>query len=136
MAYEKIIPDVTPATRPFFEAAKRREIRIPQCSACGHRWFPIAVTCPRCLSDQHEWVQLSGRGIVKTWAIYHRAFHPGWAKDVPYNVTQVNLEGGPNILSNIVDIKNEDLREGLPVEAVFEDITPEITLIKFRPATA
>jgi uncharacterized OB-fold protein len=131
--YTKIIPVVTPSTEPFFEAARNREVRMPKCRDCGHVWFPLAQICPRCLSVSLEWIRLSGRGRVKTWAIYHRAFHPGWADDVPYNVTQVNLDGGPAMLSNIVDIRNEELYEGMLVEAVFEDIPQNITLIKFRP---
>jgi hypothetical protein len=37
------------------------------------------------------------------------------------------------MMSNIVECDNEDLRIDLPVEVVFDDVTPEITLPKFRP---
>ncbi len=37
-------------------------------------------------------------------------------------------------MSNIVECNNEDLKIGMPVEVVFEDVTPEITIPKFRPS--
>jgi hypothetical protein len=37
------------------------------------------------------------------------------------------------MMSNIVECRNEDLSIDMPVEVVFDDVTPEITLPKFRP---
>lgn len=36
--------------------------------------------------------------------------------------------------SNMVDCAIEDVKIGMPVEAVFEDVSEEITLVKFRPS--
>jgi hypothetical protein len=35
----------------------------------------------------------------------------------------------------VIDLDMADLRIGLPVEVVFEDVTPNTTLHKFRPAS-
>ena len=35
--------------------------------------------------------------------------------------------------SNIVDCAPQDVRIDMPVEVVFEDLSPEVTLPKFRP---
>jgi uncharacterized OB-fold protein len=45
----------------------------------------------------------------------------------------VQLEEGPKLITNIVGIRHDEVRIGLPVEVVFDDVTPEVTLIKFRP---
>jgi uncharacterized OB-fold protein len=46
----------------------------------------------------------------------------------------IELEEGPHMTSNIVDCPIADVKIGMPVEAVFEDVNDEITLVKFRPA--
>ena len=52
---------------------------------------------------------------------------------MPYNVTIVELEEGPRLLTNLVEIDNDDIRPGLSVEVVWDDVTEEITLPKFKP---
>jgi hypothetical protein len=44
----------------------------------------------------------------------------------------VQLEEGPMMYSNLVDVPLERIRPDLPVCAVFEDVSDEITLIRFR----
>jgi hypothetical protein len=34
---------------------------------------------------------------------------------------------------NIVNCKNEDIYAGMPVEVVFDDVTPEVTLPRWKP---
>ena len=51
----------------------------------------------------------------------------------------VELEEGPRVMTNIVGIQKGTLDEmpiGMAVQAVFEDVTDEVTLVKFRPANA
>jgi uncharacterized OB-fold protein len=52
---------------------------------------------------------------------------------VPYVILIVELEEGPRMTSNMVDCAIEDVKIGMPVQAVFEDVNDEITLVKFRP---
>ena len=52
---------------------------------------------------------------------------------MPYTVIQVRLDCGVRLFSNPIGVEPHALAIGLPVEAVFEDITPEITLLKFKP---
>lgn len=46
----------------------------------------------------------------------------------------VELDEGVRLLTNIVGCAPTDVRIGMPVEVVFEDVTPLIALPKFRPA--
>ncbi len=46
----------------------------------------------------------------------------------------VELAEGPRMTTNIVGVPNDRIRVGMPVEVVFEDLSPEISLPKFRPA--
>ena len=65
----------------------------------------------------------------------HQRYHPGFVDDLPYNVAVVELEEGPRLNTNIVGVENEDLRVGMPVEVVFEELSDEVSLPKFRPAS-
>jgi uncharacterized OB-fold protein len=51
---------------------------------------------------------------------------------VPYSPVVIELEEGVRMVSWLVDVAPDDIRIGLPVEVVFEDVTPEVTLPKFR----
>ena len=60
----------------------------------------------------------------------------GFVGDVPFVTALVELDEGPIMPTNIV-IENptpENLVIGMPLEVVFEDVTDEISLPKFKPA--
>jgi uncharacterized OB-fold protein len=71
---------------------------------------------------------------VSTWTVVHKAWFPAFEADLPYNVVQVELDEGPRLTANAVEIRNEELRVGLPVEIAFDDVTPELTMPRFRPS--
>ena len=50
-----------------------------------------------------------------------------------YTVIQVRLRCGIRLFSNQVGIEADALRIDMPVEGVFEDVTQEVTLLKFQP---
>ena len=78
---------------------------------------------------------MSGRGKLYTWTVIHQRYHPGFAEEIPYNVSIVELEEGPRLTTNIIGCTNDDLRVGMEVEVVFDDVTEEITLPKFKPVS-
>ena len=79
-------------------------------------------------------MSVSGRGEVFSFNVMHQVYHPGFAGEVPYAVVVVKLAEGPKIVSNLVGVQPRDIRIGMPVRVVFEDITDEVTLPKFVPA--
>jgi len=74
-----------------------------------------------------------GRGRVYSYVVYHRAYHPGFEKDVPYVVALVELDEGPRLLTNIIGITPEEVTCDMPVEVEWEDIGEGGCLPKFRP---
>ncbi len=131
----KPLPRITPDNRPFWEAARRRELRLPRCLECRTLWYPLGPVCPECLSERCEWERLSGRGKVSSWVVFHQRYFESFVQDIPYNVVQVELDEGPRLLANLVGIPNDQIAIGMPVEVVFDDVTPEITLPRFRAGT-
>jgi len=76
---------------------------------------------------------LSGCGRVNSWVVLHQSYFRGFDGELPYNVTEVELDEGPRLLTNLVGISNDQIRGAMRVEIVFEDVTSEVTLAKFRP---
>jgi uncharacterized OB-fold protein len=133
MAYEKPLPDVTAEDRPFWDAAKQHRFVLPRCKACGNVWYPAYRSCPKCLSFDREFVQASGRGTVWGCTIMRQPYVPGYRDEMPYNVVLVELEEGPIVCSNLVGVPLEKIRPGIAVEAFFDDVTEDFTLIRFKP---
>ncbi|NOT58005.1 MAG: hypothetical protein HOP18_25655 [Deltaproteobacteria bacterium] len=132
--YKKPLPHPTAVTRPFWEAAKRHELQIQQCGAChAHVFYPREV-CPECLSPELGWVKVSGKGTLYSYTIAQAPTHHSFTEDVPYVIAIVELAEGPHLTSNIVGCPIESLKVDMPVVASFVDVTPDITLVKFRPA--
>ncbi len=91
--------------------------------------------CPNCGSWNAEWAKVSGRGKVYTYIVAVQPFHPAFSGDVPYAVAIVELEEGVRMVSNIMDCGPDDIYIGMPVEVVYDDVTEEVTLPKFKKVT-
>lgn len=132
MTDDRILPLID-EDEPFWNATRDHELRMQRCEACGHVRWPPGPVCPECWSRDHEWVELSGRGEVNTWVIFHREYFAAFADEIPYNVAEIQLAEGPRYLANVVDCENDDLYRGMAVEVVYEDVTEDVTLPKFAP---
>ena len=129
----KPLPQISPDMAPFFEAARRKQLVVQRCAECGALRFPARAICSRCLGRDATWIPVSGRGSVFSYTVMHQAAHPGFAAEVPYAVVVVELDEGVRMLSNLLECPVERVRIGLPVEAVFDDVSADVTLPKFRP---
>lgn len=135
--YRKPLPAPDALTRPYWDHARAHRLSVQHCRACGHHQFPPGPVCSACLGEDLDWVVASGHGTLVSWAEFHRAYWPAFADDLPYNVAVVQLEEGPLIVSNLVGALAADptaLRQGLALRAVFDDVTPEISLVRFEKA--
>jgi uncharacterized OB-fold protein len=65
--------------------------------------------------------------------VFHQAYFSSVKDEIPYNVAEVELDEGPRLLTNLVEINNADITMGMSVEVVFDDVTEDVTLAKFRP---
>ena len=129
----KPIPVPTRETQPYWEGCKQHELRIQQCTACGHSQFYPRLYCTACMSERVEWVNASGHGTVLSFTIVYRPVTQAFAADVPYVVALITLDEGPQLMSNVVGCAPETVHIGMPVEVTFEDWTEEISVPKFKP---
>jgi uncharacterized OB-fold protein len=131
-AIAKPVPEVGPEMAPFLEAAKRHELVVQRCTACGALRFPARAACNRCMSRDAGWVPVAGTGHVFSVAIMHQANHPAFEAMLPYAVVVVELDCGVRMISNVVDCPAHDVAIGMPVEVAWEERSPEVTLPVFR----
>ena len=134
MEYLKPLPKINADTKPFWDACRNHELRFQKCTECGHVRWPPSILCPLCYSNKTEWIRASGKGTVFSFVVYHKAFHPGFEADLPYVVAIVELQEGPQFLTNIVGCDPGEMSCEMPVDVVWEDITEEFSLPKFRPS--
>jgi len=130
----KLIPGSTPLTEPYWQGARRGELLLQRCQACGHCWHPPLPRCPTCHASDVDWVAASGRGHVYTYTVVYHATHVAMADRVPYISALIQLDEGPRVLTNLLSCAEEDAYIGMPVRLVFEPLTDDITLPQFEPA--
>ena len=131
--YTLPVPVADDVSAPFYAGAKERKLMLLRCSQCGRHRLPGRERCSDCWSTGSEWTQASGRGTLYSFGVMHQRYHPAFADVTPYNYAIVELEEGPRLVTNIVDCPAEELRTDMPVEPVFDDVSDETTLIRFRP---
>jgi uncharacterized OB-fold protein len=63
----------------------------------------------------------------------HRPIAAG--QELPYVIAVIALEdaGGVRIISNLVDVNSDELEIGFPVELVWEDMSVDLAIPRFRP---
>ncbi len=135
--YGKPFPIPIPETQYYWDKVKDHELWIQRCTECSHVFFYPRLHCPKCMSDNLQWFQATGKGTLYSYMINHRPA-PGFEDDAPYAIAMVQLEEGPRMMTNIVGIENtpENLVLDMPLEVVFEDVLPDVTIPKWKPAGA
>jgi uncharacterized OB-fold protein len=129
----KPVPEITPDMEEFFAGAREQRLMMQRCDSCGDLRFPPHETCTNCLSTKASWVPVSGRGEVYSFNIMHQIYHPAFVAEAPYAVVVVKLDEGVKFVSNLEGVKPSEIRTGMPVEVVFEKVSDEVWLPKFRP---
>ncbi|MFA5688746.1 MAG: Zn-ribbon domain-containing OB-fold protein [Kiritimatiellales bacterium] len=132
----KPLPEILPETGEFRAAAKRHELVIQTCRACGAKIYFPRLLCPHCMAEDFYWIKAKGLGVVYSYTIVHKALHEGFEDEVPYVYGIVELEEGVRMIANIVNVALEDIFIGMAVEVIFEDRTREISVPQFQPIRA
>jgi hypothetical protein len=130
----KPLPVPTKWSKPFWEGTKQRKLLLKRCRACGYIDHPPYLYCTECLSDDHEWIEASGKATLYAFAINEYGVPFPFMPDLPYVLALVDLEEGPRMISNIVECDHKALKNGMALEVVFEKVSEDIALPKWRPA--
>ncbi|WP_042663392.1 Zn-ribbon domain-containing OB-fold protein [Haloferax sp. ATB1] len=125
-------PFITPETELFWSATTEERLLLRRCTDCETVYFYPRELCPDCLSEDTEWTEASGEGVIYTYTVTRQTRGP-YGDATPYVLAYVELEEGPRIVTNIVECDPDDLEIGQAVEVVFDDVDDEASLYRFRP---
>jgi uncharacterized OB-fold protein len=119
------IPD--PTTKPFWDAARDGRLLVGLCRDTGKHFWPPRGSSPFTLSPNVDLVQASGRGTLYSWTVMRVG--------TPMIPAYVELEEGPRIFTNLVDVAPEALAIGMALQLAFratEEGGPPVPM--FAPA--
>ncbi|AMG90316.1 Zn-ribbon domain-containing OB-fold protein [Bordetella bronchiseptica] len=130
--YSKPLPELNDLNRPFWAAARQGRLSLQHCASCGHVQYPINPVCTTCLDDRLEWRDVSGKGEIFSYIVYHKAYTPAYADELPYNVAMIQLAEGPRLISNVRHAQGATPKVGDPVQVVFDQVTDDIAIPRFE----
>jgi len=87
----------------YNRALKKNRLLGLKCTACDAVIAPPVMICPACGAGALEVTELGGRGIIQTFTVNFVAAL-GRECEVPYTVVLVELDEGPWIMGNLVDV--------------------------------
>ena len=137
----------TITARPFTSAAfdqyiAEHKLMASRCTKCGGSYVPPRAICPKCHSDEMEWVETSGKGKLAAFTVIYSGptfmVEQGFDRKNPYVSGIVELEEGTCISARITGLDPAlptEIKIGTPVSVDFiefgEDET-KITYLAFK----
>jgi uncharacterized OB-fold protein len=136
---ERFFPDGMPppladaTTLPWWQAAAEHRLVVQRCTECEHTRHPPAPVCPECRSVDADWREVPGSGEVYTYTSVHRPIAGG--QELPFVIAVIGLEGsgGLRMISNLVGVDPGEVTIGMSVQVVWEDMSADLSLPRFRP---
>lgn len=124
----------------FWQAAARHELAIAKCSQCDGYTHPPDTVCAACgsIAPDFQFTPVSGSGRIRSWTVVRRALLPGFAKEIPFLLVDVELDvqKGLRMTGRLLDGMDAAVSLDMPVHAEFEDIAPGVAVPAFRIAAS
>ena len=131
------LPEATPVSQPFWQALTEHRILVQYSPSLGQHVFYPRTLAPGTLADDLVWREIDGAGAVYTFTVARRPTGPRWVDAVPQILAVVQWDAGPRFSTELVDVDPADIRIGMRVLPVFDDIPDTgITLLRYRPEPA
>lgn len=125
--------------RAWRERVRKYRLLGGRCKSCGSIVYPYRQACPYCGQENLEPLELPKRGKVITYTVIRNP-PKGFEGQEPYVIAVVELEGGARVLTQLTDVKPEEVKVGMEVEMVFRKYREQSSSgiieygAKFRPA--
>lgn len=120
-------PRVNHETKPFWDATAQGKLLVKKCNDCGENHFYPRTLCPFCFSDNTEFLECSGKGVIYSYSVTRRTAEP-WA------IAYVTLDEGPTMMTNLINCDFDKLGIGQAVQVAFVDTGEGTALPFFEPA--
>jgi uncharacterized OB-fold protein len=98
---------------PFWAAIADGQLLVPECPACGRRFFTPEPLCPHCGSAGWHWAQSPGLGSVYSVSVVYQPVNADHA--VPFALVIAELDDGWTMLSHVVGCAPEEVRIGMRI---------------------
>lgn len=85
---------VDPDYNDHMEALATGRVVVTRCRGCGQVEWPPRPTCRGCRGHDFAPHEVEGVGVVHTFSVVHRAFHPWFSDKTPYGVAIVEVADG------------------------------------------
>lgn len=126
------LPDVADGlTAEFWAAARDRRLVLPRCAHCAYLQWPPERVCPECQHTERVWEEFPAEGTLWSYAVYHRALDPAFAHLIPYVVGLVELDAGRKMYGLMTNDEHA-VHIGQRVRGIFEDVTDEVTFLRWE----
>jgi hypothetical protein len=127
------MPEFNELNQPYWDSLVKGNLSFQHCTCCGHNWLPARSECPQCLEDKWTWQVATGKAKLISWVVYHMAYHPAFAKRLPYAVAVVELEEGARLISNVIGVDDfESLKIDQALHLVIEQ-EQGLAIPRFKP---
>ena len=131
-----VLPRPTEVDQPHWDGLKRHELLVQRCTGCStFVWYPAEV-CPACHELALEWTPIEPAGTVYSFTVQHQRTGSRFDADSPYVSALVELRDAPWVTMGalLIGVDPDSVAIGMPVTGEFLEATPDITVLRFRPA--
>ena len=99
--------------------------------------FYPRIIAPRTFADDLEWREITGEGVLYTFTVTRYPTSPAWKDEVPQLLGVIQLDEGPRLNTELMNVRPEELRVGMRMRPYFwDDPSRRITLLKYQPVAA
>lgn len=130
--YQKPIPLKTQDNQSYWDAADRHELMLQKCQTCHAYNHPPGPACAKCGSTELNWESQGCHitGTIYSYVVSYRPFLPGFQDDLPTIIVVVQLDHlqEVKIIGNVLECPPEEIKIGMPVKMIWQDITEDRAL--------
>lgn len=132
---ERPVPNVHDHdTGGHWEAARRGEVAVRACQDCGLVLHLPRAYCHGCGGWNTDWKAVAPTGTLYSYTTTERELRPG--VEPPYTVVVVELDEAPGARLFGYLPGRPELQIGMPMQARFERVDDEVTLVQWDPVAA
>ena len=131
-----VLPRPTEVDLPHWDGLKRHELLLQRCTGCAtFVWYPAEI-CPTCHELTLEWTPVEAAGSVYSFTAQYQRTGSRFDGEIPYVSAVVELRDAPGVTmgARLTGVDPESVTIGMSVIGEFVDATPEVTVLRFRPA--
>ncbi len=111
----------------FVAGLKEGKIKGTRCKICNELYLPPRAGCSACLTDDMDWVDMSGEGKLLTFTKLY--FGPsGFEDSTPYTLGIVDLDDGGRLLGILEGFDDESIELGIKVKVVPKIVNERVIL--------